>query len=61
MEWAGPLLVKKNKLNPDIKKLNLSYGKFPQKGYINMDVDKDAKADIIHNLDNYQGWTVIVL
>ena len=51
MEWAGPLLVKKNKLNPDIKKLNLSYGKFPQKGYINMDVDKDAKADIIHNLD----------
>ena len=53
MEWAGPLLGKKNKLNPDIKKLNLGCGKFPKKGYINLDVDKDAKADIIHNLDNY--------
>ena len=40
-------------MNPDIKKLNLGCGKFPKKGYINLDIDKDGKADIIHNLDNY--------
>ena len=40
-------------MNPEIKKLNLGCGKFPKKGYINLDIDKDAKADILHDLNNY--------
>jgi len=46
-------LVEKNKLNTEIKKLNLGSGKFPKNGYINRDLDKDLNADIIHNLDDY--------
>tara|TARA_Y100000310_G_C20638952_1_gene792802 strand:- start:1258 stop:1902 length:645 start_codon:yes stop_codon:yes gene_type:complete len=53
MEWVGPLWVKKYKLNKEIKKLNLGSGKFPKKGYINLDMDKNINADIVHNLDDY--------
>ena len=37
----------------DIKKLNLGSGKFPKKGYINLDMDNNSSANIIHDLEVY--------
>ena len=35
------------------KKLNLGCGRFPKKGYINLDIDPNAKADIFHDLSKF--------
>ncbi len=37
----------------DIKRLNLGCGKFIKNGYINLDIDKESNADIIHDLEIY--------
>ena len=35
------------------KKLNLWCGQFPKKGYVNLDFDKNAKADVFHDLNKF--------
>jgi len=34
-------------------KLNLGCGQFPKKGYVNLDIYPDAKADIFHDLNKF--------
>ena len=34
-------------------KLNLGCGQFPKKGYVNLDIYPDAKADIFHDLNQF--------
>jgi len=36
-----------------IKKLNLGSGKFPKRGYINIDINKNLNPEIVHDLDIY--------
>lgn len=39
--------------NSSLKKLNLGCGRYPKDGFINVDVDANSKADVIHNLDEF--------
>ena len=36
-----------------MKKLNLGCGNFKKKGYINLDVNKNVKPDVVHDLDKF--------
>lgn len=34
-------------------KINFGCGQFPKQGFVNIDVDRNAKADIFHNLEEF--------
>jgi len=37
----------------EIKKLNLGCGQFPKEGYVNLDINPNAKADVFHDLTKF--------
>lgn len=45
--------------DPLPRKLNLGCGRFPRDGFLNVDVEATAKADLLVDLDDFGAWQVL--